>query len=174
MRLAEAVRPRPQRQPSPRRPNRPRLHRTRTLAETSGTTSARIFSPALNSNALVTRREHELGRTLPHGSRHHRRSTMRIRTLALASVVAVPGLALQSAFAQTTKDPGQPQTSGSATAATSPSATQPTPYPTTPGVSTGSTAATTPPAGATHQLAVKALEDMDLVGPDGKKIADVE
>jgi len=41
-------------------------------------------------------------------------------------------------------------------------------------VSTGSTAATTPPAGATHQLAVKALEDMDLVGPDGKKIADVE
>ena len=95
---------------------------------------------------------------------------MRMRTLALASAVAVSALVLQPALAQTMTAPGQPGTSGVGTPpVSSPSTAQPPS-----GTSTGATSAATTPAGATRQLTVNALEDMNLVGPDGKKIADVE
>src|SRR5215207_1738331 len=95
---------------------------------------------------------------------------MRMRTLALASAVAVSALVLQPALAQTMTAPGQPGTSGVGTPpVSSPSTAQPPS-----GTSTGATSAATTPAGATRQLTVNALEDKGLVGPDGKKIADVE
>src|SRR5215218_3947578 len=116
MHLAEAERPKPPKQLNRhRRPSPPLLRAMTTSAGTSEATSARTSSSRClrrTRTHRVIRREHKPGRALAHGSRHHgRRSTVRMRTLALAGAVAVSALALQ---------PASPSTSGAQPSATAP------------------------------------------------------
>jgi sporulation protein YlmC with PRC-barrel domain len=89
---------------------------------------------------------------------------MRMRTLALASAVAVSALALQPALAQTTTAPGQPGAPGAGTPPASPSASGAQP----------STAAPAQPATPTKQMTVSALTDKDLVGARDNEVGDIE
>jgi hypothetical protein len=90
--------------------------------------------------------------------------------LAAAMTIAM----LAPAVAQTsTSDPAPATPPGASSPATTAPAAPPTSAP-APGTTTGSTTATSPLGTATRMLAVNALEDMDLVGADGKEVGDIE
>src|SRR5215207_8519231 len=163
MRSAEAVRRRQRRRLS--------LLLLRTMTTSAGTsevTSARTSSSRClrrTRTHRVIRREHKPVRALAHGSRHHgRRSTVRMRTLALAGAVAVSALALQPALAQTTAAPGQPGAPGAGTPPASPSTSGTQPSATAPAQ----------PATPMKQMTVSALTDKDLVGARDNEVGDIE
>ena len=89
---------------------------------------------------------------------------MRMRTLALASAVAISALALQPAFAQTTTAPGQPGAPGAGTPPASPSTSGAQPSATAPAQ----------PATPMKQMTVSALTDKDLIGAKDNEVGDIE
>jgi sporulation protein YlmC with PRC-barrel domain len=92
---------------------------------------------------------------------------------ALAFAAAMTMATLAPAAAQTPpSDPAPPATS----APTVPAPISPAPPSASPapGTTTGSTTATTTLGSTARILTVDALEDMDLVGVDGKEIGDIE
>jgi hypothetical protein len=92
---------------------------------------------------------------------------------ALAAVMAIAMLA--PAAAQTPlSDPAPMPPATSAPTATAPTSPAPPPASPAPGATTSSTTATATLGSTARVLTVDALEDMDLVGADGKEIGDIE
>jgi sporulation protein YlmC with PRC-barrel domain len=95
-----------------------------------------------------------------------------------------PALAFAASMTMATLAPAAAQTPPSDPAPTPPATSAPTVTPPTspappsaspaPGTTTGSTTATTTLGSTARILTVDALEDMDLVGVDGKEIGDIE